>query len=144
MSPSVVDVQGSPFDREVSHKVWCVPWSIYTVEYWRYCAFLCAYHYLSEYYSNTKGIAICISAHVLQIPCTGLPQNETTIAEYVKQAGYSTAMVGKWHLGVGRNGEHLPTSQGFDYYLVRSTSSRAVYVYSCIIPIALLFHSILL
>ena len=59
----------------------------------------------------------------LHITSAGLPKNETTIAEYVKQAGYSTAMVGKWHLGVGLNGEYLPTHQGFDYYLVISKIS---------------------
>ncbi|XP_056622944.1 arylsulfatase A [Triplophysa dalaica] len=47
----------------------------------------------------------------------GLPLNETTIAEVLKSKGYSTAMVGKWHLGVGANGTYLPTRQGFDNYL---------------------------
>ena len=60
----------------------------------------------------------------MHFPSTGLPRNETTIAEYVKEAGYSTAMVGKWHLGVGLDGEHLPTHQGFDYYLVRSETEQ--------------------
>lgn len=48
----------------------------------------------------------------------GLPANETTIAEHLKSADYSTAIVGKWHLGVGENYTHLPTNHGFDYYLV--------------------------
>ena len=47
----------------------------------------------------------------------GLPLNETTIAEVLKPLGYNTAMMGKWHLGVGPNGTYLPTRQGFDSYL---------------------------
>ena len=43
---------------------------------------------------------------------TGLHPNEVTIAEIAKQAGYATAMYGKWHLG--HMPEFLPTSQGFD------------------------------
>ena len=68
----------------------------------------------------------------LHCPYAGLPWNETTIAEYVKQAGYSTAIVGKWHLGVGLNGEYLPAHQGFDYYLVR-TQQRCVRTYMVVL-----------
>ena len=45
----------------------------------------------------------------------GLPQ--TTTAELLKPKGYKTAIVGKWHLGVGNDGMYLPTHQGFDTYL---------------------------
>lgn len=44
----------------------------------------------------------------------GLPQNEVTIAELLKERGYATGMVGKWHLG--HLPEHLPMTQGFDSY----------------------------
>lgn len=42
----------------------------------------------------------------------GLPKEETTIAELFKEAGYNTAMFGKWHLGFGD--EYAPTEHGFD------------------------------
>lgn len=38
-----------------------------------------------------------------------------TLAELVKQRGYATGMVGKWHLG--HHPEFLPTRHGFDEYL---------------------------
>lgn len=44
----------------------------------------------------------------------GLPQTEITLAEVLKQKGYNTACVGKWHLG--HLPQFLPTRQGFDYY----------------------------
>jgi hypothetical protein len=45
----------------------------------------------------------------------GLNLNETTIAEHLKLAGYSTAIVGKWHLGARKI--YLPANRGFDSYL---------------------------
>jgi arylsulfatase A len=44
----------------------------------------------------------------------GLHQNELTLAEVVKQKGYATCAIGKWHLG--HYPEFLPTRQGFDHY----------------------------
>lgn len=44
----------------------------------------------------------------------GLPQREITIAEVLKEKGYATAAVGKWHLG--HLPEFLPMNQGFDSY----------------------------
>ena len=43
----------------------------------------------------------------------GLPHDETTMAQVAQGLGYRTGLVGKWHLGLGRNGEHLPTHHGF-------------------------------
>ncbi len=42
----------------------------------------------------------------------GMPPEEVTIAEVLKDAGYYTAHIGKWHLG-GTNGMR-PEDQGFD------------------------------
>lgn len=44
----------------------------------------------------------------------GLPPSELTIAEILKNEGYATAIIGKWHLG--HKPKYLPTKQGFDYY----------------------------
>jgi len=44
----------------------------------------------------------------------GLSLNEITLANVLKDRGYRTACVGKWHLG--RPVEYLPTSRGFDQY----------------------------
>ncbi len=44
----------------------------------------------------------------------GLPPSEITIAKFLKQKGYQTAAIGKWHLG--HLPAYLPTSHGFDSY----------------------------
>jgi arylsulfatase A len=44
----------------------------------------------------------------------GLPASENTIASLLKQGGYQTAAIGKWHLG--HLPEFLPTHHGFDSY----------------------------
>ena len=44
----------------------------------------------------------------------GLPDSEITIAEKLKESGYKTAVIGKWHLGHKK--EYLPLQHGFDYY----------------------------
>lgn len=43
----------------------------------------------------------------------GLPQNEKTIADRLKQLGYSTAAFGKWHLG--KDSGYTPPERGFEY-----------------------------
>ena len=43
----------------------------------------------------------------------GLPEREITLAEALKEQGYSTGMVGKWHLG--DRPRHSPLRNGFDY-----------------------------
>ncbi len=45
---------------------------------------------------------------------TGIHPNEITIAELLRDRGYATAMLGKWHLGDAP--EFLPTRHGFDSY----------------------------
>ncbi|WP_161971765.1 sulfatase family protein [Algoriphagus kandeliae] len=45
---------------------------------------------------------------------TGLNPEEQTLAELVKERGYTTALIGKWHLGHAK--EQLPIHHGFDEF----------------------------
>jgi len=58
----------------------------------------------------------------------GMPEDEITIAQMLKQSGYATALVGKWHLG--DHDVSLPNKKGFDefYGLLYSHDYRAPYV----------------
>ncbi len=67
----------------------------------------------SEDYWRNKGRDMTeYNTQLVQPKTVGnLPQSEITIAEYLKDQGYFTAHIGKWHLG---NFEHYPENQGFD------------------------------
>lgn len=47
-------------------------------------------------------------------PAIGLPRNQLTLAEHLHDAGYATALIGKWHLG-GTAAYH-PQRRGFDEF----------------------------
>jgi arylsulfatase A-like enzyme len=51
----------------------------------------------------------------------GLPREEITIAELLRDAGYRTAMVGKWHLGQVE--AFMPWHQGFEEFFGVATSN---------------------
>jgi len=55
----------------------------------------------------------------------GLPLSEVTLAEVLKKYGYNTGIVGKWHLGWGK--DRLPSEFGFDeqYGFINSHSLYA-------------------
>ena len=60
------------------------------------------------------GARISVPAVFFPGNANGLNPAERTIAEHLKDKGYATACVGKWHLG--DQPEFLPTKQGFDRY----------------------------
>lgn len=55
-----------------------------------------------------------------------LSADEVTLAEMLKDAGYDTAIYGKWHLGVDE--QSLPHNQGFDDYYGILNSSDDTFV----------------
>jgi arylsulfatase A-like enzyme len=59
---------------------------------------------------------MCSDKHRVLFPSStgGLPAAEITIAEALKVRGYTTACIGKWHLG--HLPQYLPMNHGFDEY----------------------------
>jgi len=80
-------------------------------------------HYAAPVCSPSRASLLtgCYPKRALPIPhvlfpaaAVGLHPDEVTVAEVLKTVGYSTACIGKWHLG--DQAEFLPTKQGFDEY----------------------------
>ncbi len=64
---------------------------------------------LTGRYSTRVGVPFVLSDPT---STTGLSLSETTMAQTLKEAGYATMCVGKWH--VGSAPQYLPTHRGFD------------------------------
>ncbi|XP_075771464.1 steryl-sulfatase isoform X1 [Pelodiscus sinensis] len=78
--------------------------------------------FLTGRYSIRSGMAAFSNIGVFLVSASsgGLPTEEITFAKLLKQKGYSTALIGKWHLGLScysRNDFcHHPLNHGFDYF----------------------------
>jgi arylsulfatase len=73
---------------------------------------------LTGHYPHAVGMGRMVTELHQELPAPGPYQGylnqEPTIAEMLKQAGYRTYMSGKWH--VGERPEHWPRKRGFDRY----------------------------
>ncbi len=82
-----------------------------------------ASHYAAPVCSPSRASLMtgCYPKRALPIPHVlfpidphGLHPDEVTIAEILSEAGYTTGIIGKWHLG--DQAEFLPLTQGFQHY----------------------------
>merc|ERR1719473_321910 len=62
----------------------------------------------------------------------GVPLNETFIPQNLKDAGYITAMFGKWHLGMFKE-DYTPPRRGFDEHMgyYQGCESHYTHVAAC-------------
>lgn len=63
---------------------------------------------LTGQYPHHAGVA-----HIIKAEAKGLASEKVTLAEVMRENGYATGHIGKWHLGMNQ-GER-PQEQGFDY-----------------------------
>lgn len=66
---------------------------------------------LTGCYPGNAGVRAILAGHRR---ATGLTNQSPTVASALKQLGYQTALVGKWHLGLQE--QSRPNQNGFDYF----------------------------
>ncbi|MEO9475984.1 MAG: sulfatase [Cyclobacteriaceae bacterium] len=71
---------------------------------------------LTGRYPMRNGYPIATKPELSKYEHYGFAQEEITIPELLKPAGYQSLMVGKWHLGMNVEGSH-PLDAGFDEWL---------------------------
>ncbi|XP_056414828.1 steryl-sulfatase isoform X2 [Hyla sarda] len=78
--------------------------------------------FMTGRYPVRSGLAAesIFGAFIFSASSGGLPKNEVTFAEILKKEGYSTGIIGKWHLGLNKEQRddfyHHPLNHGFDYF----------------------------
>ncbi|XP_069031364.1 steryl-sulfatase [Embiotoca jacksoni] len=78
--------------------------------------------FLTGRYPIRSGVAGSIrpGVFIFNAASGGLPSQEVTFAKIVKQQGYETALIGKWHLGLNCESSedhcHHPSVHGFNYF----------------------------
>jgi arylsulfatase A-like enzyme len=72
---------------------------------------------LTGRYAVRSGMAHNEYRVLRRISIGGLPAEEITLPQRLKTAGYTSALIGKWHLGVfSIDPRHHPRQHGFDYF----------------------------
>ena len=69
----------------------------------------------TAFYSGKRAVNLGTIAPIAPWEDFGLPPNERVLPQYLKEAGYTTWLVGKWHLGHNYHDQH-PLNRGYDHF----------------------------
>lgn len=69
---------------------------------------------LTGRYPQRGGVTQWVQGNMKSAPGLNMALEEVTLAEVLRDAGYRTALFGKWHLGAAET--HGPTRQGFETF----------------------------
>ena len=69
----------------------------------------------TAFYSGKRAVTLGTIAPIAPWEDFGLPPGERILPQYLKEAGYTTWLVGKWHLGHHYHDQH-PLNRGYDHF----------------------------
>ena len=69
----------------------------------------------TAFYSGKRAVTLGTIAPIAPWEDFGLPREERILPQYLKEAGYTTWLVGKWHLGHHYHDQH-PLNRGYDHF----------------------------
>ena len=69
----------------------------------------------TAFYSGNRAVNLGTIAPIAPWEDFGLPPGERILPQYLKEAGYTTWLVGKWHLGHNYHDQH-PLNRGYDHF----------------------------
>ena len=81
----------------------------------------------TAFYSGKRAVNLGTIAPIAPWEDFGLPPDERVLPQYLKEAGYTTWLIGKWHLGHNYHDQH-PLNRGYDHFY--GTNSGEVNYYT--------------